>query len=62
MEANVPGSLDSGLGSSVSGSSDAAPPAGILGRPPPIFQREMCKRGRPRLIMPSDINKRLRAE
>ena len=62
MEASVPGSPDSGIGSSVSGSSDAAPSAGILGRPPPIVQRQMCKRGLPRLIVPYDANKRLRVE
>ena len=62
MEASVPGIPDSGIGSSVSGSSDAASPAGILGRPPPIFQRQMCKCGRPRLVVPYDANKRLRVE
>ena len=62
MEASVPGSPDSAIESSVSGSSDAAPPANILGRPSPIFQRQMCKRGRPQLIVPYDANKRFRVE
>ena len=62
METSVPGSPDSGIGSSLSGSSDAAPPGGILGRPPPIFQRQVCKRGQPRLIIPFDVNKRSRVE
>ena len=62
MEVSVAGSPDSGIGSSVLGSSEAAPPANILGRPPPIFQRQMCKRGRPRLILPFDANKRSRVE
>ena len=62
LEAIVPSSPDYGIGSSVSGSSEAAPLSGVLGRQPPMFPRQLCKHGRPRLILPIDASKRLRAE
>ena len=62
MEESVPGSPDSGIGGSVSGSSETAPLDNIQGRQPSFSQRQLCKRGRPRLIIPFEANKRPRIE
>ena len=46
----VPDFPDSGLGSSASGSSNGVPKADYHGLPRQIFQRQMARRGRPRIF------------
>ena len=56
----LPNSPDSGLESLSSGSSDGVPEADYHGLPRLMFQRQMARRGRPRLSTTSDPDKRPR--
>ena len=57
-----PGSPDSGYGSSTSGTSDNGREMGYRGLPRPSFQRQVARRGRPRLSVAADAEKRPRQE
>ena len=61
-QVTAPDSLDSGLGSSSSGSFDGVTEVDFHGLPRPIFQRQMGRRGRPRLSTSSIDYKRQRQE
>ena len=62
MRISAPISPDSGIGSSISGSSDGVPEADDQVRSRPILQRQMARRGRPRGSQASDTDKRPRQE
>ena len=62
LRITAPISPDSGIGSSISGSSDGVPEEDEQVRAHPVFQRQMARRGRPRPSTSSDTDKRPRQE